>query len=174
MKRPPRKLALAALLTLLVSLQLPLAASAQNAANDNPVSVNVEIFVVSQVTKNDGTKEERFTPADSARPGQVVEYRLHAKNVSDTTLPAGIVQITGPIPEGMEYVANSATPSSDRVLTEFSADGGQTFSQPPVLVGQGDQRQVADPAAYNAIRWTLLVPMEPADEEPFFYRVTVK
>ncbi len=171
MNTPRSALLLAAAL---VTLLVPLRATAQATNTDSPVTVSVEIFVVSQVTKDDGTKEERFTQADSARPGQVVEYRLHAKNVSDTTLPAGIVQITGPIPDGMQYVSNSATPSSDRVLTEFSADGGQTFSKPPVLVGEGDQRKVADPGSYDAIRWSLLVAMEPGDEEPFFYRVTVK
>lgn len=143
-------------------------------SSDNPVNVRVEIYVVSQVTKDDGTKEERFTQATSARPGQVVEYRLFAKNVSDTTLPAGIVQITGPVPDGMAFVPNSATPSSDRVLTEYSADGGQTFGKPPVLVGPANDRTVADPSSYTDVRWTLLVPLEPGAEEPFFYRVTVQ
>jgi uncharacterized repeat protein (TIGR01451 family) len=171
----PRRIP-APLIALLAAFALWPAASAQGVttSNDNPVNVRVEIYVVSQVTKDDGTKEERFTEATTARPGQVVEYRLFAKNVSDTTLPAGIVQITGPIPDGMAFIADSATPSSERVLTEYSADGGRNYSKPPVLVGTAANRSVAVPADYTGVRWTLLVPLEPGAEEPFFYRVTVK
>lgn len=137
------------------------------------VQIRVETYVVSEVTKDDGTKEERFSDATSAFPGQVVEYRIFATNVSDATLQPGILKVTGPVPDGMTYVEDSATPSSDRVLTEFSADGGVTYSEPPVLVGTGDDRSVAPPDSYTGIRWTLLVPMDVGDEEPFYYRVTV-
>ncbi len=150
-------------------------ASAQNATPAaGPVSVRVEIYIVSQVTKDDGTKEERFSVAESALPGQTVEYRLFANNVSDTTLPAGVVKIIGPVPDGMSFISDSATPTSERVLTEYSADGGVAYSKPPVLVGTGDDRKVARPEEYSGIRWTLLVPMEPGDEEPFYYRVLVE
>jgi len=138
------------------------------AQEDNPVEVRVEIYVVSEVQ---GT--EQFTQATTARPGQVVEYRLFAVNRSETTLPAGTVKVTGPVPEGTTFVPNSETPASERVLTEYSADGGATFAQPPVLVQQGDQRSVAEPVEYTAVRWTLLVPLEPGQEEGFVYRVTV-
>ena len=142
-------------------------------ATSNPVQIRTEIYVVSEVTKSDGSKGEKLTKADTARPGQIVEYRLFAKNASDTTLPAGVVQITSPVPDGMQYVPNSATPSSDSLLTEFSADGGKAFSKPPVLVGSGDARKVAEPTSYTTVRWTVLAPMEPGQELPFFYRVKV-
>lgn len=138
-------------------------------AQDNPVSVRLEIFVVSVV---DG--EERYTAATTARPGQIVEYRLFASNVGDTTLPPGTVVLTGPIPEGTVYVANSATPSSERLLTEYTADGGNSYDETLVFVGADDARRLADPAEYTAVRWTLLVDMAPAVEEAFFYRVTVQ
>lgn len=143
------------------------------AASTSPLQVRQEIYVVSEVTKDDGTKEERFSEASTAFPGQVVEYRLFVTNVSDTTLPAGIVKVSSPVPSGMSYIEDSATPSSERILTEFSADGGATYSKPPVLIGSGDDRKVAAPDAYTDVRWTLLVPMEPGEVEPFFYRVTV-
>ncbi len=146
------------------------AAVAQDA---NPITFRSEIYIVSQVTLPDGTKEERFTAATEAIPGQVVEYRIFATNSGETTLPAGVVRIYGPVAQSMEYVANSATPSSDRVLTEFSVDG-VNFSAPPLLVGPDTDRRVADPTEYTMIRWTLLVPMEPGQEEPFYYRVILK
>ena len=142
-------------------------------ANGNPIQIRTEIYVVSEVTKSDGSKGEKLTKATTARPGQIVEYRLFAKNTGDTTLPAGVVQVTSPVPSGMQYVPNSATPSSDKLLTEFSADGGTTFSKPPVLVGTGDARKVAEPTSYTTVRWTVLAPMEPGQELPFFYRVKV-
>src|SRR5690606_5818963 len=76
------------------------------AQEDNAVEVRVEIYVVSEVQ---GT--EQFTQATTARPGQVVEYRLFAVNRSETTLPAGTVKVTGPVPEGTTFVPNSETPA---------------------------------------------------------------
>lgn len=143
------------------------------AANSNPIQIRTEIYIVSEVTNSDGSKSEKLTQADTARPGQIVEYRLFAKNTSATTLPAGVVQISSPVPTGMEYLPNSATPSSDTLLTEFSADSGTTFSKPPVLVGSGSARKVAEPTTYTTVRWTVLAPMEPGQELPFFYRVKV-
>lgn len=156
----------------LVALLLLSAGPALAQSPSNPISFRSEIYVVSQVTAEDGSKEERFTAATSAIPGQTVEYRIFATNVGETTLPAGVVQIYGPVQDGMTYVANSATPSSERVLTEFSVDGTE-FSEPPVLVGVGASRRVAEASEYTTIRWTLLVPMEPGQEVPFIYRVII-
>lgn len=139
----------------------------------SPISIRLEIYVVSEVTASDGSREERFSEATTARPGQVVEYRLFATNTGETTLPAGTVVIVGPVPDGTRYVPNSTTPTSERVITEFSADG-ETFSEPPVLVEGDDGRRLVEPEDYEAVRWTLLVPMEPEQEEVFFYRVLVE
>lgn len=155
----------------LVLLALLLATSLAFA--QNPISIRLEIYVVSEVTTQDGTREERFSEATTARPGQIVEYRLFATNDGDTTLPAGTVVIVGPVPGGTSYVPNSTVPTSDRLITEFSADG-ETFSEPPVLSGDEDDRTLVEPADYEAVRWTLLVPMEPGQEEVFFYRVMVE
>ncbi len=148
-------------------------------AQNNPVSYRLESYVVSQVTGDDGSQEETFTEADSARPGQVVEYRLFVENVGDTTLPPGTVVVTGPVPEGTSYVDASATPTSDRVLTEFTADG-ETYGEAPLIVtsgtggGTGGERTAVAPEDYTAVRWTLKQPLEPGQEEPFVYRVTVQ
>ena len=143
-------------------------------AQDDPLAYRLEIYVVSHVTRDDGTREERYTETTEARPGQMVEYRIFVENVSETTLPAGVVQIRLPVPEGTEFVPNSATPTSDRVLTEFSADGGRTFSEPPVLIGDDEQRRVAEPSDYDEIRWTFFVELEPGQEETLVYRVIVR
>lgn len=140
---------------------------------DNPITFSSEIYVVSEVTADDGSKEERFSAATSAIPGQVVEFRITATNSGETTLPAGRVQIFGPVEGEMSYVGNSATPSAeDRLLTEFSVDGTE-FSEPPVLVENDDVRRVADPSEFTMIRWTLLTPMEPGQEVTLVYRVVI-
>jgi len=166
-------------LTVLLAATLLGLAAAQEAGTpaqapvpSNPIALRTEIYIVSLVTLDDGSREERFTAATSAIPGQVIEYRIFATNTGETTLPAGRIQVLGPVQDGMEFVAGSATPNSDRILTEYSADGAE-FGVPPILVGTGDARRVVEPEDYKAVRWTLLVPMEPGQEEPFFYRVTL-
>lgn len=136
----------------------------------NPVSVRLEIFIVSKVGGN-----ETFQEATTARPGQIVEYRLFAKNEGDTTLPPGTVVVSGPVPEGTTFVANSATATSDGVLTEFSVDG-ETFGDgdaPLFTTSASGARQPAAPSDYSVVRWTLLTPLEPGQDAPFVYRVTV-
>lgn len=157
---------------LVVLLALAMSQAQESAQSTNPIQLRTEIYIVSLVTLDDGTQEERFTPATEAIPGQVIEYRVFATNVGETTLPAGRVTILGPVMEGFEFVPRSATPSSERVLTEFSADG-QSFGTAPLLIGEGEARRVVEPEDYEAVRWTLLVPLEPGQEEPFYYRVTV-
>ncbi len=153
---------------------LVLTFSAVFAQGSSEVVVETGIFLVSQVTDEAGTVKEELKPATTARPGQIVEYRLTARNETDTTLPAGTVSITGPVPNGTTFVPDSATSTDERISTEYSADG-EIFSDAsaPILSGSGDNRTVVDPKDYKAVRWTLLVPLEPGKEEVFVYRVTV-
>jgi uncharacterized repeat protein (TIGR01451 family) len=155
---------------LLVALLLALVV----AQSDNPVSVRLEIFVVSQVTQEDGSLKESFKPSQTARPGQTVEYRLFAKNEDETNLPAGTVVITGPIPDGTTFVPNSATPNSEDILTEYSADG-ENFqnSDSPLMIETDGNREIVDPLDYKAVRWTLLSELQPGQEVQFVYRITV-
>lgn len=142
-------------------------------AQSNPIEYQIETYIVSQITTDSGDTQEKFSPATSARPGQVVEYRIIATNTGDTTLPAGIVVITGPIPKGTSYIEGSATPTSERVFTEFTADGA-TYSEPPIFTGSGESRILVAPEEYSAVRWTLQIPLEPGQQETFIYRVTVE
>jgi uncharacterized repeat protein (TIGR01451 family) len=165
MRRPWIVLALSLLL---------LASTVAFAQAPHPIETVLETYIVSLVTREDGTREDRYSPATQARPGQVVEYRVIVTNVSEETLPPGIVVITMPIPEGTQFVPSSATPSSDDLLTEFSADDGLTFADTHVFVGLGDTRTIADPTAYTRVRWTVLVDMEPGTELTLVYRVTMR
>ena len=109
--------------------------------------------------------------------GKSSEYRLSVNNQENTTLPRWLpLSSPGRCLKAPAYVEGSATPSSERVLTEFSADN-QSFSEPPITgsgEGTGGSEEVVAPSDYSAVRWTLLTPMEPAQEEVFTYRVVVE
>lgn len=142
-------------------------------AQQNPIQHRIETYIVEQRTQPDGGVQEQFVAATSARPGQMVEYRIITTNRGDTTLPSGTVIITGPVPQSTQYVEGSATPSSEAILTEYSADG-QTFSEPPVRATRNGNSVTIEPNEYRAVRWTLLTPMEPGQEQTFIYRVIVE
>ena len=160
----------------LVVALCPLWAGAQVEAQVEPVAVTLESFLVSTVTLDDGTVEERFSSAETATPGEVLEYRLAVQNQSGAALPEGLA-LTGPVPSEVQYVP-SATPAEGARL-EFSADGGETFSEPPVMITvtneKGEEEEVvADPSQYNAVRWLLLTPLAPEASRDFRYRVIVR
>jgi uncharacterized repeat protein (TIGR01451 family) len=156
-------------------------------AQADGIVFDVEIVRVDLVRGEDGDIEERFVPVEEAIPGEVIEYRVTARNQGDVIYRPGTVVVTLPIGEGLAYLEGSATPSSERVVTEFSADGGVSYAEPPVLVavasesdgadgadGSDAESRVAEPAEYDHIRWTFSVPFEPGQEELLVYRVEVR
>jgi len=150
-------------LLVLAILLLSLLSLAQD--NTNPVIVTLKTFLVNTI---DG--KESFKESTMARPGQIVEYRLEIQNKGDEVLPAGSVSIVGPILEGTSYVLDSATPSSDQLLTEFSTDT-VNFSVAPVLIGSGSSRREAKPEEIKSVRWTILEDMPPGKKYTLVYRV---
>lgn len=152
------------------------------AQESKPVEVTLEAYLVTEVTAQDGTVEETFTEATEARPGQTVEYRVTVSNNSEETLPVGTVVVTGPVPGSTFYLAGTAgtaADASETFKTEFSADGGESFSELPVMItvtnDSGDEEEVvADPADFSAVRWTLLEALAPDATRTFTYRVEVK
>lgn len=149
---------------------------AQSASD--PLEVNLEAFIVTTVTNDDGSQEEVFTQADQAKPEQIVEYRVLVTNQGETSLAAGNAVITGPVPAGTQFLRDTATQTEAAVLT-FSADGGQTFSAPPVMITitneDGEEEQVeATPEQYTAARWSIINALQPSEVLTFVYRVVVK
>ena len=138
--------------------------------------MNLEAFLVDSVTQDDGTVEEVFLQADTARPGQLVEYRVLVKNISDALVSSGSSVVTGPVPAGTTFLAGSASSEDAEVM--FSADGGQSFSMPPVMImvtnDEGEEEEVeASPEMYTAVRWRILKDMAADEEMILIYRVTV-
>jgi uncharacterized repeat protein (TIGR01451 family) len=147
-------------------------------AQDEPVQVTLEGYLVNVITKEDGTQEEEFVEATEARPGQVIEYRVIVTNVSDEAIPANNASVIGPVQATTTYLADSATASSGEALLEFSADNKATFAEKPLIEkenAEGEKELVeALPEEYTDTRWTILVPLEPQQTLTFTYRVTVK
>lgn len=161
----------------LVGILLGFALLSVALAQGQPLEVTLDGYLVQLVTQDDGTQVEEFTQATQARPGQVVEYRVTVTNISNETLPASNAFVTGPVPDTTTYLADSATLSNSEVELEFSADGGQTFAEKPVLEKtneQGEKEMVeASPEEYTAARWAILMPIEPHHTLTLKYRVTV-
>jgi uncharacterized repeat protein (TIGR01451 family) len=160
----------AALFFLLVSLAW--------AQAPQPLNVSLEAYIVTTITKDDGATEEQFSPAAIAHPGQIVEYRVVVVNSSDETLPGNNAYITGPIPASTDYLANTATFASAMATLEFSADGGQSFVEKPMVMKKNDKGEEvlveAAPAEFTAARWKLLQALAPQETLTFHYRVTVQ
>jgi uncharacterized repeat protein (TIGR01451 family) len=119
---------------------------------------------------------ERFLPAESARPSDVIEYRLVYRNTGDE--PIQHILITDPIPIGTALVHPSAThPENGRV--EYSIDGGENFQPWPILVKKtgesGEEALVeATPDMVTHIRWSLTKSVQPDGGVTLTYRAVIK
>lgn len=148
------------------------------AQTGEPLKVSLEAYIVTVITKDDGTTEEQFSEAATAKPGQVVEYRVMVINSSNETVSDSNAFITGPVPASTDYIAETATVSSDAARLEFSADGGQSFADKPMILKKNDQGEEelveALPEEYTDARWQLLKAVAPQEQLTFNYRVTVR
>jgi uncharacterized repeat protein (TIGR01451 family) len=110
---------------------------------------------VVQVVK--GVRTTKRVPAESASPGEVMEYTLAYANRGDEAAREAVVD--DPVPEGTRYVAGSATGAGADIT--FSVDGGKTFAKAEQLTvevklpGGKTEKRPASPDAYTHVRWTL-------------------
>ncbi len=162
------------------SILLTLFLSVSSAYADEPISVTLEPFSISQETSG----EEILQSTDTVDPGEVLEYRLTMsnndkcveQNSGDCALQ-GVVA-TAPIPEGTTYLGDSASTVQGASL-EVSIDGGQTWEAEPVVrmieEEDGSSRNVViSPTKYTNLRWLLEEPLTPEKKKVFTYRVLVQ
>lgn len=146
-------------------------------AQDSPLQIELDAFLVTTITTESGDSAERFSLAQEVFPGNVLEYRLNLTHVGEDTLPAG-VSVRGPIPDNTQYLADSASQSGLAALT-FSIDGGETFASAPITRTETDENGndvvvTVPPSEYDVTRWTLNDPLEPGQVLTFIYRVEVQ
>ena len=147
-----------------------LAGSFASATNE-PLESRMEALVV-QLDENGN---ERFEPATTAEPGNIVEYRVHFKNVGDSTLSE--LRVNGPVPANTHYLADSARGATAADLL-VSIDGGETFEPEPVVReirgADGELREVViPPERYTHLRWTSHTALAPTETLTYRYRVRV-
>jgi len=133
-------------------------------AAQEPLLLELTSYRVVETHNDRGEKVEAFRSAESATPGDLLEWRLHAVNRSGTVIHDVILVI--PIPAGTVYQPGTALPlvlGEAKVLPEFSYDGGVQFSRPPlyrkaIIEVSGIKKEVqveVPPEAYTHVRWVL-------------------
>ena len=136
---------------------LSVAALSRGQAPSDPIVIKaiaeVEVRIIAQ-----GRETSKLVPADRVVPGDRVFYTLEVRNTGAAPLAAPTV--TYPIPEHMQYVADSAVGPGAEV--SFSVDAGRSFDSAENLkirTPEGSLR-AAVAADYTHIRWQLKKKMQ--------------
>ena len=137
-----------------------------------PALAEVDSFMEALRVIEDQDGRETFEEARSARPGEVIEYRLTYKNSEST--PVSQLKAKGPVPAGTRYVADSAR-SDVRARLRFSHDGGVTWQAAPLKrkAADGKGEEVVPPEHYSHVQWTAGQPLEKGKPQTYSYRVQV-
>lgn len=143
--------------------------------NDQPVLISLESYLVQERETEEGQIQEWFERINEAKPNQIIEVRLNVSSKAENALEGGTLLITMPVPESMQYIDGSATPSSELVVLEFSKDSNH-FAENlfhTVTVDDVKKRLPVPSSDYKALRWTVINDFEPDEEIILFYRVLV-
>ena len=110
-----------------------------------------------EVVNAKGEKTRQLVPATKIVPGVEVVWTVTANNVCK--VPSEKVTINNPVPEHMNYVANSAFGAGSDIT--YSLDG-TTFGAPTELsVTENGARRQARADEYRHIRWVFRSPLQP-------------
>jgi uncharacterized repeat protein (TIGR01451 family) len=117
------------------------------------VSINSASFQEQTKVDANGKKVKEWVKASKVVPGTVIRYVNSLENSGEKS--ATKLVVNNPVPENMEYVANSASCESGCSIS-YSVDGGKTYKQPEELfLGVGEERHVAQASEYTDIRWVV-------------------
>jgi uncharacterized repeat protein (TIGR01451 family) len=154
-------------------LTLALVAPMVLAQSTNPVTVALTQFRVTKVTV-DGKTVERFQAADTAAPGDVIEYRLVLENSSKDTVNGAAATL--PIPAPTFYLDKTAV--SPATTTLLASVDGKNFKLPPLkrnVMRDGKTVEEVIPAnEYRAVRWRLQGKLDAGAKFEFKARVQVR
>jgi uncharacterized repeat protein (TIGR01451 family) len=117
-----------------------------------PLFAEVKVqLTASKVVKTAG--KETLQPADKMSPGETVEYKAVYKNTD--TKAVRDVTATLPVPTGMQFVPNTATPAGPMAST----DGVNYAAIPLMRKAKGADGQMHDEqvpfSEYRSLRWGL-------------------
>ena len=113
---------------------------------------DVQISLLARKVTTDAEGKEKLLAADTARPGEVIQYDAVYQNKSRREVRQ--LAPTLPIPAGMEFVAESAVPAASHASLD-----GRTFAPFPLLrkIQRPDGRVEEVPVPlteYRALRWS--------------------
>jgi len=126
-----------------------------SAVTMSQANVTISSTSLQEVTKVTATGEKikEWAKTEKVVPGTVVRYVNTLVNSGNTTATKLLVK--NPIPNNMEYVADSAS-CQGTCSVSYSVDGGKTFNDPSELyVGVGENRHVAKASEYTDIQWIV-------------------
>ncbi len=121
---------------------------------------------LSQFKKVADKKGFKLVSVASAKPGDVIVYRIAANNVS--TKPVNKLILNQKIRPGTSYVLNSATPVKGAQLT-FSTDGGRSYSAQPMF-----DKKPAAAGNYTNVRWAFTSSVAPRSQSNLSYEVRIR
>ncbi len=147
-------------------------AGADTAGTAPPVTGDISAFLVTE----DARGEERLTVADTAAPGQVMEFRIEFVNSSAEDVSG--IAVVNPVPANTRFLPDSHAADVGADF-EVSIDGGESFEPEPVtrIETQADGSQatvVVPPEQYTHVRWLADEPLAgDGGRQSFTYRVAV-
>ena len=106
---------------------------------EGDVSVALNAY---RVTMSQG--KEAFVPAEQAKPGEIIEYRATYKNTGKQ--PVKDLMATLPVPQGLEYLPRTASPSKLFASTDGVLDSGDVF------VGEKTQSLKVSPGKSKTVK----------------------
>ena len=138
-----------AIATVMSAAILALALTGAKASNNSPVKAELTAWKI--LTTPSG--QEKRDSARTAKPGDILEYRVAYQNQGDTAVKGLLATL--PVPEGMSYLPQAANPA----ITSASLDGKQ-FESIPLMrwVRQADGTLVQQQVPfedYRFLRWQL-------------------
>jgi len=139
-------------------------------AQEGPVQVESQMRAFALTHTVDGGLIR--TPVAQAMPGQIVEYELSYRNISDEALDDFI--LVGELPVAAEYLSAAALNGPKAVFEVSVADIGWVLAPAVRYVddGKGILRPVAIPEKeFKALRWRMAEPIDPGGEVSAIYRV---
>jgi len=117
------------------------------------VSISSASFQELTKVTSSGESLKEWVKTEKIVPGTVVRYLNTLENSGSNVATKLLVK--NPIPENMEYVANSAACKGTCSLA-YSVDGGKSFKNPSELyIGIGEERHLAKASEYTDIMWMV-------------------
>ncbi len=112
----------------------------------------------------------------TARPGDLLRYRIRVKN--NTNRPLSNIQFNQPIPGNMIYLFESAEFKGNKHKITFSIDGGKIFVGRPRITKvkpDGSVESMEAPAnRYTHVQWSLEEPLPAGKTSEAIFKVRVK